>query len=221
MKKNIAPKKNQIIGYIRVSTDKQDAENQKHRILEYAQLHQFMVGEFMAIEASSRKSQKERGLEELTERLHSGDRLIATELSRIGRNMLETLNIIEDLHSKGIKIEFINQPELSTTAPHTKLLMAIYSYVAESEKDFISLRTKQGLNLAKARGKTLGRPKGSRNKHHPLDQYSDKITDYLKTGLSIAAIEKLINRELECKGTDKDNFPTYRQYQLFIQKIRK
>jgi DNA invertase Pin-like site-specific DNA recombinase len=59
--------------------------------------------------------------------------------------MLETLNLIEQLSQRGIKLIFVRQPELSTTGQHAKLLLAIYSYFAESERDFISTRTKQGL----------------------------------------------------------------------------
>ncbi|HMN28404.1 MAG TPA: recombinase family protein [Caldilineaceae bacterium] len=62
--------------------------------------------------------------------------------------------------------------------PHTKLLLAIYSYFAESEREYISMRTKQGLAAAKASGKQLGRPKGVRNRHHVLDPYKDQITQY-------------------------------------------
>ena len=66
--------------------------------------------------------------------------------------MLETLNIINDLSEKGIKTVFVRQPELSTNGGHKKLLLVIYSYFAESEREYISIRTKQGLVVAKARG---------------------------------------------------------------------
>jgi DNA invertase Pin-like site-specific DNA recombinase len=75
--------------------------------------------------------------------------------------MLETLNIIHALVEKGVSITFVRQPELSTTGPHTKLLLAIYSYFAESERDFISLRTKSGLAATRASGKQLGRAVGA------------------------------------------------------------
>jgi DNA invertase Pin-like site-specific DNA recombinase len=131
------------------------------------------------------------------------------ELSRLGRNMLETLNIIDELIQKGVKIAFIRQPELSTTGPHTQLLLAIYSYFAETEREFISIRTKQGLAAAKAQGKLLGRPKGSRNQTRPLDVYREQIQAYLQVGLSIASIRKLINKQLEAPLT-------YNSYKYFV-----
>lgn len=143
------------IGYIRVSTDKQDLNKQRHLLLEYSQHHKLLIDEFIEIEISSRKNQAERRIPELADKLSDGDVLLVAELSRLGRNMLETLNIIYSLTEKGVKIIFIRQPELSTTGPHTQLLLAIYSYFAETEREFISLRTKQGLAAAKAQGKQL------------------------------------------------------------------
>lgn len=184
------------IGYIRVSTDKQDADKQRHLLLEYAQAKRILIHEFIAVEISSRKNQKERRIEELKAKLQRGDTLIVAELSRLGRNMLETLNIINELSENGISIVFVRQPELSTLGPHTKLLLAIYSYFAESEREYISMRTKQGLAAAKASGKQLGRPKGVRNRHHVLDPFREQISQYLKMGLNLAAILKIVNHQL-------------------------
>lgn len=201
-----------IIGYVRVSTDRQDADNQKHRILEYAQIKRLIVDEFIEVEVSSRKSTKERKIDELFEKLRAGDRLLITEISRLGRNMLEVLKIIEEINERNIQIEFINQPELSTTGGHSRLLLAIYSYFAEAEREFISQRTKQGLALTKARGTHLGRPKGGRNKHHPLDNYRDKIIKYLEMGLAVHAICKLINEEIKKKKQEPVSYQRYLHY---------
>ena len=143
-----------VIGYTRVSTDKQDLEKQKHLLLEYAQAHQMMIDEFIGAEVSSTQGTKERRVDELLTKLKRGDSLLVAELSRLGRNMLQTLNIINELSENGVSINliFVRQPELSTTGSHTKLLMAIYSYFAETEREYISMRTKQGLAAAKAKG---------------------------------------------------------------------
>ena len=78
--------------------------------------------------------------------------------------MFEVINLINQLSADGVKLIFVRQPELSTAGPHGKLLLAIYSYFAEVEREFISVRTQQGLAAARAQGKQLGRPKGSRDK---------------------------------------------------------
>jgi DNA invertase Pin-like site-specific DNA recombinase len=199
------------IGYIRVSKDDQDLNKQRHLLLEYSQQQKLLIDEFIEIEISSRKNQAERRITELMDKLQPGDLLLVAELSRLGRNMLETLNIIHELTNKGVKIVFIRQPELSTTGPHTQLLLAIDSYFAETEREFISIRTKQGLAAAKAQGKQLGRPKGSRNQERPLDPYREQIEAYLQIRLSIAAIRKLINKHLPAPLT-------YNSYKYFVMK---
>jgi len=115
------------IGYIRVSTDQQNLEQQKHLLLAYAQQHKFLIDEFVAAEVSSQKSQKDRKIDLLLEKLQAGDQLLVAELSRLGRNMLETLNMIDLLMQNQIAIIFVRQPELSTIGGHGKLLSAVYS----------------------------------------------------------------------------------------------
>jgi len=187
-----------VIAYSRISTDQQDLEKQKHLLLDYAQKQGLLIDEFIEVSISSRKNTKQRKIDELLEKLQAGDTLLVAELSRLGRNMLETLNIINTLSQAGIKIVFVRQPELSTTATHAKLLLAIYSYFAESERDYISIRTKQGLAAAKAQGKQLGRPKGSKNKKgRVLDNHKPAIKKYLELGVNISDIAKIINDLLE------------------------
>lgn len=197
-----------VIGYIRVSTDKQDAAKQRHLLLEYGQQQRLIIDEFISIEVSSQKSTRERRIDELLDRLQQGDTLLAAELSRLGRNMLEVLNIINELSEQGVKLIFVRQPELSTTGPHGKLLLAIYSYFAETERDFISIRTKQGLAAARDRGQLLGRPKGSKNKERALDPFKDQILNYLYMGLNLASIRTIINNQLEKPLT----YTSYRYY---------
>jgi len=185
------------IGYIRVSSDQQDLEKQRHLLLEYANTNKFIIDEFIEVEISSRKTKELRKIDQLLQKAKQGDTVIVAELSRLGRNMLETLNIINTLSEQGIIIIFIRQPELSTEGSQTKLLLAIYSYFAETEREFISIRTKQGLAAAKANGVQLGRPQGSKNKKgRVLDTYRDEIKGYLKIGLKLTAIQKLINEKL-------------------------
>jgi len=191
---------NKVIGYCRISTCSQDLETQKLMLLEYAQQNKLIIDEFIESETSSRLTPKERKINELLQKLGNGDTLLVAELSRIGRNMMETLNIINQLSEKGIKIIFIRQPELSTTSLHGKLLMAIYSYFAECERDFISMRTKSGLVLARAKGKLLGRPQGSKNScGSPFDLCKNDIKKYLKLGVPVNSILKIINNQMDQK----------------------
>ena len=171
---------------------------------------QMIIQEFIDAEVSSTKGEKERRINELLSRLQKGDTLLVAELSRLGRNMLQTLNIINELSEKEVSLVFVRQPELSTTGSHTKLLLAIYSYFAEAERDYISMRTKQGLAAARAKGVKLGRPKGSRNKERILDSHRNEILQYLEMGVNLAAIRKIINSKLEKPIS-------YNSYKYFVQ----
>ncbi|MCX6152735.1 MAG: recombinase family protein [Candidatus Kapabacteria bacterium] len=191
---------NKVIGYSRISSSVQDLSIQKQLLLEYAQRNRMIIDEFIESETSSRLSPKERKIDELFSKLDAGSILLVAELSRLGRNMMETLNIINELTEKGIKIIFIRQPELSTNSPHGKLLMAIYSYFAESEREFISIRTKSGLATARAKGKLLGRPRGTKNSNgSPFDNVKQEIKKHLKLGVPVNSILKIINSQMEKK----------------------
>ena len=197
-----------VVGYIRVSSDKQDLEKQRHLLWEYAQSRQLLIHEFIPVEISTRKNLRERRIEELISMLEKGDMLLVAELSRLGRNMLETLNLVNELIEMGVEIVFVRQPELSTDGPHGQLLLAIYGHFAQTEREYISTRTKQGLAAARAQGKVLGRPKGSKNKQRVLDPHHAEILSYLNQGLNLASVMKLINPKLEKPAT----YNTYRYY---------
>jgi len=85
-----------VLAYLRTSTDKQDLNNQKLEILEYAQQNGLQIDDFISISVSSRKSRRERRIDELLERLKDADTLIVTELSRLGRSTGQVINLIDE-----------------------------------------------------------------------------------------------------------------------------
>lgn len=146
------------------------------------------------VETSSKRAQETRKIVALKKSLKSGDLLITTELSRLGRSMLETILLVLELESKGISIIFIRQPELTTfDNAISKLLLSIYAYVAETEREFISLRTKAGLQNAKVKGKRLGRPKNSFNS--VFDKDIEQIKMRIKQGERIKDIWRILGYE--------------------------
>lgn len=181
---------NKNIAYIRVSTEQQSLQNQRHKILEYSYNNNLKIDKFFEVEISSRKEQKERLIDKLFEELNSGDTLLVTELSRLGRNMLEILNLIDKFHTMKVNLIFVQQPELSTANNAlSKLLYSIYGYFAETEREIISERTKRGLSIAREKGKLLGRQKGQLVKSK-YDPYREKIEELYKLGLSV---QKIVN----------------------------
>jgi DNA invertase Pin-like site-specific DNA recombinase len=142
-----------VIGYLRVSTEKQDLEKQRHLILEYAHKEKLHITEFIEVEASSRKSSKERRIDYLRSKLKPDSVLIVAELSRLERSMIDCINLVMSITELGVEIKFIRQPELNLKGLHGKLILAIFGYFAEAEREYIRLRTKQGLEAARASGK--------------------------------------------------------------------
>ena len=122
--------------------------------------------------------------------------------------MFEVINLINELSGNGVKLVFVRHPELSTTGPHGKLLLAIYSYFAEAVRKFISVRTKQGLAAAKAQGEQFGRPKGSRDKKRILDPHRETIKEYLQLNLPLRRIRSIVNPQLE----RPISYPAYRYF---------
>lgn len=150
-----------IVAYVRVSTNKQDVKTQLFEIKQYCQINQVKIDKIIVVEISSMKSEADRKINEL-KKMKKGDILITTELSRLGRSMMHTINLIMEFNDRGIKIIFIRQPELSTFKnSFSKLLLAFYAFIAETEREFISERTKVGIKHARAKGKIIGRPKNT------------------------------------------------------------
>ena len=126
-----------VIGYVRVSTTRQDADNQRHELLEYTNQNHVHVDEFIEIEIPSRKGKKERRIQELMSKLQPGDTLIVSELSRLGRSTSEVIDMVNELLAKGIKFIAIKQG-LNISGQHdihTKVMVAMFSLFAELERD--------------------------------------------------------------------------------------
>ncbi|TNB57508.1 recombinase family protein [Campylobacter helveticus] len=180
-----------VLAYARVSTDKQDNISQEKLIKDYCKAYNLKLDNYISVEMSSRKSLEKRRINDLYELLKAGDTLITAELSRLGRDMFETITLINNLINKGVKVLFIRQPELSLISKSaTKLLLSFYAYMAEYEREMISERTKAGLRVAKSKGKILGRPKGTLKSVYDKD--IEKIKVLLDKKLSIASIWKLL-----------------------------
>ena len=151
------------IAYIRVSTDDQDYRNQKFEILNYCDKEDWKVDTWLELEMSSRQSSKERRIDELIDKLNPGDRLIVSELSRLGRSTGEVILLIKNITSipvefiavkQGLRLRRENSQDITS-----KVIVTIFSLLAELERDLVSERTKIALARAKASGKKLGRPK--------------------------------------------------------------
>ena len=154
-----------IFGYIRISTADQSADSQRALIARYIVERKMIVDEWIQVEMSSRKSVEKRRITELLDKVSENDIVIVSELSRLGRSIKEVLQIIEELiQTKKCKLVLIKQnlhlDPGNRQDMTNKVLLTIFSMVAELERDFISERTKEGLRARKEMGIKLGKPKG-------------------------------------------------------------
>ena len=182
------------VAYLRVSTRSQDLANQKLAILDYAQKKQFTVDRFIELQSSSLKVRHKQRVGELLDSLKPGDRLIVSELSRLGRSLGQVIQIVEQLVKRKIRFTAIKENinfEAGEQDLQTKVMIALFGLFAEVERDLISERTKEGLATAKAAGKLLGRPKGKRGKSK-LDGKEQNLQALLSKNVSIASIAKIL-----------------------------
>ncbi len=186
----MAKNTSKIIGYIRTSTDKQDLKNQQYEILSYTNKNNLKVDEFIETQNSSRKTPKQRRIEELLEKLNSQDTLIVTELSRLGRSSSEILTLMNELIKKQIKIILIKQNVVISSDRYdmnSKIMVTFFSLFGELERDMVSLRTKEALSAKKAQGIKLGKPIGTIQKSK-FDKDLEKIKELLGYKLSVRKI---------------------------------
>ena len=150
------------VAYLRVSTRSQDLENQKLAILEHAHKKQFAVDRFIEMQVSSRKVRHRESIEKLLLDLAEGDRLLVSELSRLGRSLGQVIQIVDTLVHRKIRFVAIKEGiDLDGKQDiQTKVMVALFGLFAEVERDLISERTKEGLASARAQGKMIGRPRG-------------------------------------------------------------
>lgn len=180
------------IAYIRTSTDKQDLNNQKLEILEFARKRDLKVDEFVEITISSRKTSKQRRIDEVLERLEGSDTLVVTELSRLGRSTAEVIALINGLVARDIRVIILKQNlDIQKHDMNSKIIITLFSLFAELERDLISLRTKEALAAKKLQGVALGKPKGTIQRSQ-FDKDRERIKELLDLGLSVRKITKLL-----------------------------
>ncbi len=183
-----ADKAKKVIGYLRVSTGDQELANQRLGILELANRHGWKVT-FIEETVSGMTSYKERKLGAVAEELQAGDILVVSELSRLGRSMVEVITLLGDLSKKGVKVYAVKGGYELDDSIQSKILSMVLCMASEIERDLISQRTREALARKKREGIKLGRPKGPGKSK--LDEKRDEIRNFYEKGVSIASIAKI------------------------------
>jgi len=181
-----------IYGYIRVSTDKQTLENQEFEIINFCLREQIRIDRWITEKISGTKDFEERKLGQILKRLKKNDVLICSEISRLGRNLLQIMTILNICMKKEVQVWTIKDHYRLGTDIQSKVLAFAFSLSAEIERDLISQRTKEALNRIRASGRKLGRAFGSRNKKHILDGKEHIVIRLIGKGIPKTQIARLL-----------------------------
>ena len=171
-----------VIGYIRVSTEKQNVSNQKDEILRFASLNDWTIDRWVTEVVSGKRDVKSRKLGKVLRHLRRGDTLVVTEVSRLGRSLTEIMAIMGLCVKKGVNIYTTKEKYQFDNSINSKVLCFAFGLVAEIERNLISLRTKEALAARRAEGVKLGRRKGSSPKLAIMRENKDLIRGMISKG---------------------------------------
>ena len=181
-----------IFGYIRVSTDKQTTENQRFEILKFSKGREMIIEEWIEETISAMKKLDDRKFGALLKRMKKGDILIVTELSRLGRNLMQIMSILHHCMEKDIMVFTIKEHYELGNNINSKVLAFAFGLSAEIERNLISQRTKEALARRRSEGVILGRPIGSKSKTTKLTNKEEEIRQLLQKKVSYSAIGRIL-----------------------------
>jgi len=147
--------------YVRVSTDKQESNNQLMQLRPYAEKSKYEVFDEY-VDVISGKEESRPAYDRMFKDAHKKlfDIILFWDLSRFSRaGTLFTLQKLKELENLGIDWESYQEPYLKSVGQFKDVVLSVISTVAKIEREKISERTKAGLERARKEGKTLGRPK--------------------------------------------------------------
>ena len=177
--------------YLRISTDKQSVDNQRFEILKFADQRKIQIEAWIEEAVSTKKKLQERRITEVLSQLNSHDTLITSEVSRLGRNLMEIMRILHECMEKNVKVFSVKEGYELGNNINSKVLAFAFSLSAEIERNLISQRTKEALARKKSEGSKLGRPKGSLSKKTKLTGKEEEIRVLLRKNISMSAIGRI------------------------------
>jgi DNA invertase Pin-like site-specific DNA recombinase len=195
MNEGASMKTKQVALYARVSTDAQTTENQLRQLRAVAKRHGWtIVAEFVDHGVSGAKGRQER--RQFDALLHGVarrefDMIAAWSVDRLGRSLQDLVSFLLELQSKRVDL-YLHQQALDTSTPMGKAMFQLCGVFAELERSIIQERVKAGLERARAKGKTLGRPRTDPKVEQRIRELAakgigkGKIARTLGVGVSVA-----------------------------------
>jgi len=181
-----------IYGYIRVSSDKQTVENQRFEISNFCEKNSLTIDVWVEETISGMTKVENRKLGKLLKKMKKGDVLICSELSRLGRNLLMIMGVLNECMNRDIQVWTIKDNYRLGSDISSKVLAFAFGLSAEIERNLISQRTREALARKKAEGVVLGRPKGSKSAKTKLTGQEKRIKELLDKRVSYSAIGRIL-----------------------------
>ena len=183
---------NMIYGYCRVSTAHQHEENQHFVIENFAKNNNINIDVWIEEKISSSKKLQDRKLGAVLKKLKSGDILITTEISRLGRSLLEVMGILQTCLEQECQIWTLKENFRLGSDIQSKVLAFAFGLSAELSKSLLQERVRESLARLKANGKKLGRPVGAQSKQLKLSRNKKRIDTLINQGVSKNQIARIM-----------------------------
>jgi len=184
-----------VYGYVRVSTKDQSYDYQKNQILNYTNENRLGNINFVEDVVSGAKDWHKRAIGDLvTVQMKEGDTLLVNEFSRLGRSLLDILEILKTLKEKNCEVHVVRENMIIGDDISSKLMVFMFSLVSEIERDLIKSRVKEGVqnSIKNNPNRKSGRPKGKLYKSK-LDDKRESIVELLNKGISKMSISKILD----------------------------
>ncbi len=190
-----------IYGYLRVSTDDQDSNSQKQGVDSFAEQKGWTIDKYITDEGvSGGKDPSKRKLGPMLSALQSGDIVICSEISRLGRDLYMVMDILHFCMEREVVIYTVKDNFVLGDSIQSKVLAFAFGLSAEIERQMIRQRTKEGLKLRMKKGVLLGRPIGAPTNVKKLDPYKDEIIYQYNLGVPQRRLAQNFNTDRNTLG---------------------
>lgn len=193
----MSAKQTKAAAYLRVSTDGQTTDNQRRDLEQAAERRGWVLTVFYedAGISGAKGRDKRPGLDRMLKDAVKGkfDVLMAWSVDRLGRSLQDLIGMLGDLHSAKVEL-FLHQQGIDTTTPGGKAMFQMLGVFAEFERSMIQARVKAGMDRARAKGKTFGRPKASAATETAIRASLDAGVGINKTAASLGVGNAVVQR---------------------------
>jgi DNA invertase Pin-like site-specific DNA recombinase len=179
--------------YFKASLDRQEVKEQRQAVVEFAERENIAISRFIEMPSSATGRKR---IDQLFRQLEPGDTLIVSELSRIGRSVGQIVRTVDALIKGNIRFIAVKEGIWldEERNSQTQAMVRMFGLLAETDRELVSIHTREGLAAARNKGKKLGRPKGSLGRSK-LDGRTEEIRRLLALGVSKASIARIMGVE--------------------------